>query len=278
MFEKISDSLYTITDGSSIGNVGLVATEAGNYIIDTSMYPKMAKEMILASDSIKSGKLMGAIITHYHGDHVFGIQQFEDTEIHAHRYTYENMNKALKSRWTDKELQTHIDNQEDDMKEMYEGLRIILPNTIMEEETLDLCEIVLYHLGGHTSGSTIVYHKSERAVFVGDLIFSDMFPWAGDETSDIYQWRDAMDFIISLNPKMIIPGHGPIKYNLDEIKYYRQYFQNIVSLAEKLIEEKTDISFAENKLSEIEFYHTEKTEWKQLSISHFYKTVLNKTG
>ena len=278
MFEKIGDSLYAITDGSSIGNVGLVATESGNYIIDTSMYPKMAKEIILASNAIKSGKLKGVIITHYHGDHVFGIQQFEDTEIHAHKYTYENMKNTLETRWTDKELQTHIDNQDDDMKEMYKDLRIILPNTIMEEKTRDLGEIVLYHLGGHTSGSTIVYHKAERAVFVGDLIFSDMFPWAGDETSDIYQWRDAMDFIINLDPKMIIPGHGPVKNNLDEIKYYRKYFQNIISLAEELVEENTEISVAESKLSEIEFYPTEKTEWKKLSISHFYKTVLNKVG
>ena len=30
---------------------------------------------------------------------------------------------------------------------------------------------------------------------MGDLIFSDMFPWAGDETSDIYDWKEAMDFI-----------------------------------------------------------------------------------
>jgi glyoxylase-like metal-dependent hydrolase (beta-lactamase superfamily II) len=278
MFEKIGDSLYAITDGSSIGNVGLIATEEGNYVIDTSMYPKMANEMISASDTINTGKLKGVIITHYHGDHVFGIQQFEDTEIIAHKYTHENMKNALNVRWTDKELQTYIDNQEDDVKDLFKDLRIILPNTIMDEETLDLGEIVLYHLGGHTSGSTIVYHKTERAVFVGDLIFSDMFPWAGDETSDIYQWRDAMDFIISLNPKLIIPGHGQIKFNLDEIKYYRHYFQNIISLAEILVEENTEISVAENKLSEIDFYTTEKTEWKKLSISHFYKTVLNKTS
>ena len=45
-----------------------------------------------------------------------------------------------------------------------------------------------------------------------------------------------------------------------------------------LVRNTSQPSVAENKLSEIEFYPTEKTEWKKLSISHFYKTVLNKVG
>ncbi len=70
-------------------------------------------------------------------------------------------------------------------------------------------QVLLRNVGpAHTAGDVIVYVPGQRTVFTGDILFIDSTPlmWAGP----VGNWLDACDWIISLDPQRIVPGHGPL--------------------------------------------------------------------
>jgi glyoxylase-like metal-dependent hydrolase (beta-lactamase superfamily II) len=67
----------------------------------------------------------------------------------------------------------------------------------------------LYEVGpAHTAGDVIVHSVEDGIVFSGDILFIDGTPvmWAGP----VGNWLKACDLIVELNPRVIVPGHGPI--------------------------------------------------------------------
>jgi glyoxylase-like metal-dependent hydrolase (beta-lactamase superfamily II) len=102
----------------------------------------------------------------------------------------------------------------DDRPELWQSLqdiKIRLPDTAFENELKlgNNNEVTVKLLGGHTSGSSIVISENHNTVFVGDLIFNGLFPYAGDPTCDPERWILALEEIHSLGYKHMIPGHGP---------------------------------------------------------------------
>ena len=109
----------------------------------------------------------------------------------------------------------------------FEGVELVLPTTLFDDRyELDLggTEVHMIHVGPcHEVGDTIVHVPKEEVVFAGDIIFHESTPmgWVGTYDS----FFKALDLIISLNPKAIVPGHGPIcgVEGVTEIKEYFQY-------------------------------------------------------
>jgi glyoxylase-like metal-dependent hydrolase (beta-lactamase superfamily II) len=109
----------------------------------------------------------------------------------------------------------------------FDGIKLVLPTTLHDERyTLDLdgTEVHLIYVGPcHQLGDTIVHVPKEGVVFAGDVIFRLCTPngWTG--TTEY--WLKALDLIISLNPKVIVPGHGPIcgLEGATEMKAYLEY-------------------------------------------------------
>ena len=67
----------------------------------------------------------------------------------------------------------------------------------------------LYEVGpAHTRGDIIAHAVEDGVVFAGDILFIDGTPilWAGP----VGNWLKACDLIIDLDPRVIVPGHGPI--------------------------------------------------------------------
>ncbi|SIN60081.1 Glyoxylase, beta-lactamase superfamily II [Parasphingorhabdus marina DSM 22363] len=60
----------------------------------------------------------------------------------------------------------------------------------------------------HTAGDVLVHVAGDRTVFTGDILFIEGTPimWAGP----VANWIAACDRIIDLEPKTIVPGHGPV--------------------------------------------------------------------
>lgn len=109
----------------------------------------------------------------------------------------------------------------------FDGIRLVLPTTLFEERhllDLDGTEVHLIHVGPcHQIGDTIVHVPKEKVVFAGDVIFRECTPmgWNGS-----YEKRlKTLDVIISLDPDVIVPGHGPVcgVEGAMEMKAYLEY-------------------------------------------------------
>jgi glyoxylase-like metal-dependent hydrolase (beta-lactamase superfamily II) len=114
----------------------------------------------------------------------------------------------------------------------FSDVRLTLPNSTFREHcTLSVGgrEVVLNEIGpAHTDGDTIVYVPDAGVVFTGDLVFVDSTPvmWGGP----IENWLHALTAIVALDPKVIVPGHGPLTTSVG-VARVRDYLEFVLEQA-----------------------------------------------
>jgi cyclase len=182
--------------------------------------------------------------THEDGDHVWGNQLFEGAEIIAHRTVKELMPHIADPKETQqllkganhflsrmllkavhpgalaiaRQLQQDFD---------FDGIKLVLPTTVFEERhvlDLDGTQVHLIYVGPcHQVGDTIVHVPKERVVFAGDVILRQCTPMGWNGSYE--KWLKVLDLIISLDPEVIVPGHGPVCgiEGAMEMKAYLEY-------------------------------------------------------
>ncbi len=272
-FDQITDNLYAITDGSTIGNVGLIVNNGKVSVIDASMYPLMGSK--IRKKGATYGNIENLIITHYHFDHIGGIQAFSDLPIISSSNTYDNMKKALNNQWKPSEISKFINSADEKTRELFEGFKIETPNKTFENN-INVGNFSVKHVGGHTSGSSLIFYDDDRAVFAGDNLFIERYPWGGDPSADPYKWVNIFAEIIEYKPKIIIPGHGPVIFSLDPIKEYMKYFNKIITLCENNIVDGVDKENIIDDLFNIDFLPVKNKEAKRKTIEHFYTIIKDK--
>jgi len=186
------------------------------------------------------------VITHEDGDHVWGNQLFKGAEIIAHRSVPERMKLVAEPEETQellhgvdrfltrmvlKVLHPGVAAAGQQLLEDYnlDGVELVSPSTLFDtrdELNLDGTEVHLIYVGPcHQVGDTIVHVPKEEVVFAGDVIFRQCTPmgWVGTYE----KWFKTLDLIISLNPKVIVPGHGPVCgiEGATEMKAYLKYLR-----------------------------------------------------
>jgi cyclase len=103
----------------------------------------------------------------------------------------------------------------------------VLPTTVFDERhvlDLDGTEVHLIYVGPcHQTGDTLVHVPKERVVFAGDVIFRQCTPMGWNGT--YAKWIQNLDYILSLKPDVIVPGHGPVCgiEGVVEMKEYLEY-------------------------------------------------------
>ncbi len=60
-----------------ISNAGFVITPKGVVVIDALGSPVLAKTLISEIKKLTSQKVVAVIVTHYHADHIYGLQEFK---------------------------------------------------------------------------------------------------------------------------------------------------------------------------------------------------------
>jgi glyoxylase-like metal-dependent hydrolase (beta-lactamase superfamily II) len=227
---KVTDRVYANWDGETGGNVGIIELSETSIAID-AQYPGSARKFREAIPKATSKPLSHLLLTHVHGDHVFGNMVFRDLEIVSHRRLWEKMEASLK-------------------------------NEIIED-------VEFIHTGGHSDCSSIVYLPDEKVLYAGDLLFVGRFPWAGDPTADPDKWIEAFQTILKMDVEKIIPGHGPL-CDLDEVESQLGWMKEIRWIMQGLIEdgasEEEVVSYAYREL-----YPTDRPEWQMRSYARWYK-------
>ncbi|MFW9879510.1 MAG: MBL fold metallo-hydrolase [Candidatus Thorarchaeota archaeon] len=186
------------------------------------------------------------VVTHYHGDHIFGFKAFKDACILSSEMTSKIMlNEETKTRY-----QVFI---KDLAKEgpIGEDIEYIVPTLLFTDKLIiqdDDLYIEIFHTGGHTAGSSFVSFPHEKVIFAGDLIFENTFPYVGDPTCNPELLIKALEKIREMNADIYIPGHGPIlkgSNSLDKHINFFKEFRNIIQDAIKDNQDAKDIDVPE---------------------------------
>lgn len=224
--EKISESVYANVEWDG-GNVACINTSEGVVLVDTPMLPDHIQQCKAFVSDLNPRGVRYIINTHIHFDHIIGNSQLGGSVI-MHEKMREDLfkeNSTLRESFvpgTPGRSQADID--------------FILGEPLIPSEITVMTDLALhiggktlrvYHVGGHTRDSMVVYVEDDRVLITGDNVTSGVHPYKGD--ASFGDWNRALGRLKTFEVKTVVPGHGPI-CTADDIDRLAEYFQEMWDL------------------------------------------------
>ncbi|MFF8870345.1 MBL fold metallo-hydrolase [Streptomyces massasporeus] len=186
--------------GWCVNNAGLIAAGGQAVLIDTAATRARARRLREAVERVAPGGPDAVVNTHFHGDHVFGNDQFAPrASVIAHELTRSDMAEAglaLCGIWPD------VDWGEPELT---------LPDTTFTDRlTLRLGELTveLSRVGpAHTASDVVAWVPRRGVLFTGDVAWSGVTPYV--LMGSVEGSLRALAELRGLGPEIVVPGHGP---------------------------------------------------------------------
>ena len=204
-----------------ISNAGVVVAPEGVIVIDALGSPALAEELIGLIRTVTDKPIQYVIVTHYHADHIYGLQTFMDqgaTVIaHVNAKEYLGSDTArLRLDVSRQELAPWVNDQ----------TRLVPAQTWVEDDVsmrLAGLNLQIFKMGpAHTIDDIAIFVPSEGVLFAGDLVFRGRIPYVGN--ADSLGWIQSLDKLIKTDAKVIVPGHGPYSDQpLEDLRFTRDY-------------------------------------------------------
>ncbi|WP_255532325.1 MBL fold metallo-hydrolase [Polynucleobacter sp. AP-Reno-20A-A9] len=211
------------TNQNFISNAGFVVTPGGVVVVDALGSPILAQKLIAEIKKITPQKVVALIVSHYHADHVYGLQEFK--KIGATIYAQGEGRNYLSSETAKQRL---IASRIDFAPWVNANTKLISADVWIDQKlklTIGGIDFFISRVGpAHAPEDLMVYVPSEKVLFAGDLVFRGRIPFVGN--ADSKGWLTALDEIEKLNPSLVIPGHGGYSVKpVEDIAFTRNYLK-----------------------------------------------------
>jgi len=210
-----------------ISNAAFVETRDSVVVVDALGSPELARELLREIDRLTGKPVTHVIVTHYHADHIYGLQVFKEAgaTVIAHREALQYLHSEtaqLRLQASREELFPWID----------ENTRLVAADLWVDAATSLRVGGTMFelHPGGpaHTAEDLIVWLPDSRVLFAGDLVFRGRIPFVGQ--ADSAHWIESLDALLRFDSRLIVPGHGPpsdsartdLELTRDYLRYLRQ--------------------------------------------------------
>lgn len=222
-FFQGESGMASLANKGYMSNAGFVVTSEGVVVFDALGTPALGRAMLAAIRRITSAPIRRIIVSHYHADHVYGLQALQTTgvEIWAHvkakaYFTSGVAAERLAQRRVD--LAPWVD----------ETTRVVPPDVWLDGDTDfrmgGLTFRLIYSGGAHSPEDMLMVVVEDRVLFAGDLIFAGRVPFVGN--ADSRGWLAAMDKVLMLRPAptVVLPGHGAASHDaVKDLSLTRDY-------------------------------------------------------
>ncbi len=216
--EQVSKSAWYVMGLSALGtpenqnfisNAGFVITQDGVVVIDALGSPSLAKRLLAQIRELTPKPVTHVILTHYHADHIYGLQTFKDAgaKIIAHTAGREYLNSqtaSLRLKASRTDLAPWID----------ERTHLVPADEWVSgpsDRTIGGVRFWLRPVGpSHTPEDLAVYLPDEKVLFAGDLVFRKRIPYVGEANSG--QWIKSLNVLLGFDAVAVVPGHGPVSH------------------------------------------------------------------
>jgi glyoxylase-like metal-dependent hydrolase (beta-lactamase superfamily II) len=258
--KQVSEHVYFVegvpgipTDNEGfISNAGVVITGAGVVVFDALGTPSLANKLLEKIREITEQPVVRVIVSHYHADHIYGLQVFADLDaeilapVGADLYLgSENARERLDER------RFTLDPWVND------NTRLVYPDRMLKEGTRfrlgDVDFTVTVVGNAHSDGDLTLYVEPDRVLFSGDIIFEGRVPFLGD--SNTRRWVQVLERMEHEKLVALVPGHGGVAEKPNEaIRLTRRYIAFIRDQMKQGVDEMIpfDEAYADIDWSEFE--------------------------
>ena len=206
-----------------MSNAGFVVTPAGVVVFDALASPPLARRFLAEIRKQTPLPVKLVIVSHYHADHFYGLQVFKEAgaEIWAHALARgQTGTEAAAARLAQRRevLFPWVD----------EHTRLLPPDRYLDGDTdLELggVHLAIRHVGpAHSAEDLALLVREDGVLYGGDLVFKGRVPFVGD--ADSRAWLAALDRLIALKPRVLVPGHGVVSETpVDDLGLTRDYLE-----------------------------------------------------
>jgi cyclase len=216
-FQKIKEGIYvrsaTATDPRPNAkllnsNCAIILTKDGVVLIDSGENPTDSQAVLKAVKKLTPLPVRLLINTEPHPDHATGNYVFSPPAmIIAHEGASKSMRKDDDPQRIPKMMQ-----ESPEMREAAQGYRMVTPQIeYTQKVTLNLGERtleLLYLKNAHSEADTAVWLPKERVLFAASAALPNAYNRIRPFVT-IPAILDAIKRLKSLNPEIVVPGHGP---------------------------------------------------------------------
>lgn len=188
-----------------MSNAGFVVTRDGVIVFDALASPPLAQKLVGLIRTVTRQPIRRVIVSHYHADHFYGLQVFKalGAEIWAHRLA-EGATRTEEAALRLAQRREALFPWVDEKTQLLEADHFVEGDMDFEMGGLNFA---LRHVGpAHSSEDLAMMVKQDGVLFAGDLVFRGRVPFVGD--ADSGSWIAALDKLIVLKPRVLVPGHG----------------------------------------------------------------------
>jgi glyoxylase-like metal-dependent hydrolase (beta-lactamase superfamily II) len=217
---KISASCYMLagfgfTPPWSV-NAGFIVGGHTTLLVDTGPSAMAARTILGYARAARPVNLLRAINTEQHLDHMLGNCVFADEHIDitghaAIQRVAADLHSAVAE--LNAAIPELVRRQAGEAQIFFADTRVVNPTIRIDSETgLDLGELAVRIIPapGHTPSNLLVWAEAEGVLFTGDTLVSGYIPNLDSGTpADWRRWQEALARIQSLQPAILVPGHGP---------------------------------------------------------------------
>jgi glyoxylase-like metal-dependent hydrolase (beta-lactamase superfamily II) len=210
-------------------NAGFVVTKAGVVVFDALGTPALGYRLLQRIREVTDKPINRIVISHYHADHVYGLQAFEEhagnPPVWAQTLTLGYIGGSTASQGEDAKRRLE-QRREALFPWVDENTHVVAPtHTFDDEASFEVggVSFLLKHLGpAHAPGDSIMLVKNYGVLFSGDVIYKGRVPFLDSPQTDTRHWLKGLKYLTELKPqpRFVIPGHGQPSDNVNEAVAY----------------------------------------------------------
>ncbi len=231
-------------------NAGFVITDDGVVVFDALGTPSLGWALLQDIRKQTDKNIRFLVVSHYHADHIYGLQAFKDHTA-AEIVAQERAAEYTENRETaDERADQRLDQRRDALFPWVNKDTRVVPPDLTFKEAMTIAiggkRLSLIYAGPAHSGSDIMMMvEPDGVLFAGDIVQNSRIPFMNSDDVSTTQWLKALDEVLQLDPKFIVPGHGkPSAAAKEAIAFTRDYIKYVRSAMSKAVENWTDFDTA----------------------------------